>query len=125
MAANAKKLAEYLVEYIDGTEVTYFCNDIRLDDLPTILSENYIKVNEVEAYQTKYDAIKVEDELDGIMFYSPSTVESFLKQNKAKGIAFCIGETTAKAAKKHFEDVRIAKVPTVESVIELVNEHYV
>ena len=28
-------------------------------------------------------------------------------------------------AKKHFKDVRIAKVPTVESVIELVNQNYV
>ena len=59
------------------------------------------------------------------MFYSPSTVESYLKQNKASGIAFCIGETTAKVANQFFEDVRIAKVPTVESVIELVNENYV
>ena len=59
------------------------------------------------------------------MFYSPSTVESYLKQNKANGIAFCIGETTAKVAKNYFEDVRVAKVPTVESVIELVNEFYV
>tara|TARA_R110002074_G_scaffold50274_9_gene127948 strand:- start:1313 stop:2893 length:1581 start_codon:yes stop_codon:yes gene_type:complete len=122
---NAKKLAEYLVEFIDGTEVTYFCSDLRLDDLPNILTENHIKVNEVEAYQTKFDADKVESNIDGVMFYSPSTVESFLKQNKANGIAFCIGETTAKVAKQHFEDVRIAKVPTVESVIELVNEHYV
>ena len=123
--ANAKKLAEYLVEYIDGTEITYFCSDLRLDDLPNILTENHIKVNEVEAYQTKFDADKVEGNLDGIMFYSPSTVESFLKQNKANGIAFCIGETTAKVAKQYFEDVRVAKVPTVESVIELVNEHYI
>ena len=122
---NAKKLAEYLVEFIDGTEVTYFCSDLRLDDLPNILTENHIKVNEVEAYQTKFDADKVESNIDGVMFYSTSTVESFLKQNKANGIAFCIGETTAKVAKQHFEDVRIAKVPTVESVIELVNEHYV
>jgi hydroxymethylbilane synthase len=121
---NAKKLAEYLVEYIDGTEVTYFCSDLRLDDLPNILTENHIKVNEVEAYQTKFDADKVEGNLDGVMFYSPSTVESFLKQNKASGIAFCIGETTAKVAKNYFEEVRIAKVPTVESVVELVNEHY-
>lgn len=122
---NAKKLAEYLVEFMDGTEVTYFCSDLRLDDLPNILTENHIKVNEVEAYQTKFDADKVEGNLDGAMFYSPSTIESFLKQNKANGIAFCIGETTANVAKQHFEDVRIAKVPTVESVIELVNEHYV
>ena len=122
---NAKKLAEHLVEYIDGTEVTYFCSDLRLDDLPNILTENHIKVNEIEAYQTKFDAEKVEGHLDGIMFYSPSTVEGFLKQNKANGIAFCIGETTAKVAKQYFEEVRIAKVPTVESVIELVNNFYV
>lgn len=122
---NAKKLAEYLVEYIDGTEVTYFCSDLRLDDLPNILIENHIKVNEVEAYQTKFDADKVEGNIDGVMFYSPSTVESFLKQNKASGIAFCIGETTAKVAKQYFEEVRVAKVPTVESVIELVNEYYI
>jgi len=125
MASNAKKLANYLVEYIEGTEVTYFCSDLRLDDLPNILTENNIIVNEVEAYQTKYDAIKLEDDLDGIMFYSPSTVDSFLKHNEANGIAFCIGETTANKAKKHFEDIRVAKVPTVESVIELVNEYYV
>ncbi|MBO3115154.1 hydroxymethylbilane synthase [Winogradskyella sp. DF17] len=121
---NAKKLAEYLVEYIEGTEVTYFCSDLRLDHLPNILSKNSIEVNEVEAYQTKFDAEKIAEELDGIMFYSPSTVKSFLKHNKAKGIAFCIGETTAKEAGQYFEDVRIAKVPTMESVIELVNDYY-
>ncbi|WP_411893889.1 hydroxymethylbilane synthase [Winogradskyella sp. A2] len=123
--ANAKKLAEYLVEYIEGAEVTYFCSDLRLDDLPNILSENNITVNEVEAYQTKFDADKIESSIDGVMFYSPSTVESYLKQNKAVGVAFCIGETTAKVACQFFEDVRVAKVPTVESVIELVNENYV
>ena len=40
---NSKKLAEYLVEYIEGTEVTYFCSDIRLDDLPTILKTKQYK----------------------------------------------------------------------------------
>jgi len=122
---NAKALAEHLVEYIDGTEVTYFCSDLRLDDLPTILNDNNIKVNEVEAYQTKYDCKIVKDSVEGIMFYSPSTVQSYLKENNADKIAFCIGETTATEAKKHFKDVRVAKAPTVESVIELVNEHYI
>lgn len=122
---NAKKLAEYLVEYLEGTEVTYFCSDIRLDALPTILSDNNITVNEVEAYQTKYDGRKVEDTVEGAMFYSPSTVEGFVRSNKRDVIAFCIGETTAKEAKKHFKDVRVAKVPTVESVIELVNSYYI
>ncbi len=122
---NAKDLANYLVEFIDGTEVTYFCSDLRLDYLPIILGENKIKVNEIEAYQTKYDAIEVDENIEGVMFYSPSTVQSYIKKNHANGIAFCIGETTALEAKKHFSDVRVAKVPTVESVIELVNEHYI
>ncbi len=121
---NAKDLANHLVEFLEGTEVTYFCSDLRLDYLPMILSENKIKVNEIEAYQTKYDAIEVDKNIEGVMFYSPSTVQSYIKKNHANGIAFCIGESTALEAKKHFKDVRVAKVPTVESVIELVNEHY-
>ncbi len=121
---NAKALADYLIEYIDGTEVTYFCSDIHLDELPNILEENHIKVNEVEAYKTILDSEKLDSSIEGIMFYSPSTVESYMKNNTADKIAYCIGETTAVEARKHFEDVRVAKIPTVESVIELVNENY-
>ncbi len=124
---NAKKLAEHMVEFMEGSEVTYFCSDLRLDDLPNILTDNNIKVNEIEAYQTKFDAIKIDDDVEGVMFYSPSTVKSYKQENNVSNgmIAFCIGETTAKEAKKHFKDIRVAKLPTVESVIELVNEHYV
>ena len=122
---NAKKLADHLVDHMEGTEVTYFCSDARLDDLPKILAENNITVNEVEAYQTKLDSIELPESVEGVMFYSPSTVQSYKKENDANGIAFCIGETTAKEASKHFDDIRIAKVPTVESVIELVNDYYV
>lgn len=122
---NAEALANYLVEFMEGTEVTYFCSDIRLDALPAILSENHIKVTEIEAYQTKFDGFKIDESVKGVMFYSPSTVDSFVKKNNQEIIAFCIGETTAREAKKYFNGVRVAKVPTVESVIELVNEHYV
>ena len=122
---NAKKLAEYLVEYIEGTEVTYFCSDLRLDDLPNILSKNNITINEVEAYSTKFASEKIDENAEGVMFYSPSTVQSYLLENQADKIAFCIGESTAAEAKKRFKDVRIAKVPTVESVIELVNLNYI
>lgn len=121
----AKDLAAYLVDYIEGTEVTHFCSDIRLDELSSTLEKNHIKVNEVEAYRTILDSEKIDPSIEGIMFYSPSTVESYMINNTAKGkTAYCIGETTAKEAGKYFDDVRIAKIPTVESVIDLVNEHY-
>jgi len=122
---NAKKLAEYLVENIEGSEVTFFCSDIRLDELPVILTENNIKVNEVQAYKTMFSPVKVDDKIEGVLFYSPSTVHSFLLENKPDKIAFCIGETTALEAKKHFSNVKISKLPTVESIIELVNLHFI
>lgn len=121
---SAKALADYLVDFIDGTEVTYFCSDIRLDELSSVLENNNIKVHEVVAYQTVSDSEKIGSDIEGVLFYSPSTVESYLKNNPADKVAYCIGETTADEARKHFEDVRVAKIPTIESVIDLVNENY-
>ena len=121
---NAKKLAEYLVEFMEGLEVTYFCSNLRMDDLPNILSQNNIQVNEVEAYTTKHAPTKVDESVSGVIFYSPSTVESYLLKNTPDKIAYCIGETTATEARKYFDDVRVAKIPTVESLIDLVNENY-
>jgi hydroxymethylbilane synthase len=122
---NAQKLAAYLSKEIKGQSVTYFCSDLRLDTLPTVLTENGITVNEVEAYKTMYSPAEVDENVSGILFYSPSTVESYVQKNTTDKVAFCIGESTAKEARKHFENVEIAQVPTVESVIELVNLHYI
>ncbi len=121
---NAKKLADHLIEYIDGTELTYFCSNIRLDELPNKLNQNNITVNEVETYKTKYDSVKVDNQVEGVMFFSPSTVQSYLLQNKADKTAYCIGETTATEARKHFSDVRVAKIPDTEGLIDLINDDY-
>jgi hydroxymethylbilane synthase len=125
MEANASSLAEYLCNHLKkGDVVTYFCSDLRLDTLSNTLNEHKIEVNEVIAYETKYNSKKLEHPVLGVMFYSPSTVDSFIECNQPQGIAFCIGETTAKQARKFFDQVKVAKVPTVESVIELVNWHF-
>ncbi len=123
---NAKYLSAYLAQELAGQEVTYFCSNLRLDTLPSTLKANDIIVNEVEAYKTMYSPEKVDDNVNGVLFYSPSTVESYAQKNQADTkIAFCIGESTATEAKKHFKKVQIAKVPTVESVLELVSLHFV
>ncbi|CAA0172928.1 hydroxymethylbilane synthase [Tenacibaculum maritimum] len=122
---NAEKLAAYLSDKIKGEEVTYFCSNLRLETLPKVLAENNIVVNEVEVYKTMYSPVQVAEKVNGILFYSPSTVASYIEKNKANKIAFCIGESTAKEARKYFENVQVANVPTVESVIEMVNLHFV
>lgn len=121
---NAEKLAKHLTSATKIKEVTYFCSDIRMDILPTKLAEKNIIVHEIEAYKTMLSPTKISDNYSGILFYSPSTVLSYLEKNETNKIAFCIGESTAKEARKHFEIVKVAKLPSVESVIELANLHY-
>ena len=68
---------------------------------------------------------KFDDKFDGILFYSPSGIESYLvDNNNFDAVAFCIGFTTAFEAEKHFKKVEVAKLPTIESVIKLVNQYY-
>ena len=124
MEKSSKKLAEHLVDYLDGTEVTYFCSNIRLDDLPYLLKKNNIEVTEIETYKTKLDSVTIDASVEGVLFYSPSTIESYLLNNKTNKIAYCIGETTATEARKHFKEVRVAKIPDTESLIDLVNANY-
>jgi len=124
VAKNAKLLAEFLSKQLVNKEVTYFCSDVRLDILPAYLQTHDIIVNEVEAYKTMLSPEKLDDKFSGVLFYSPSGIESFLEQNSTDKIAFCIGETTAKEARKYFDNVQVANLPSVDSVLELVNSTY-
>ena len=124
VAKNAKTLAAYLAQELENKEVTYFCSNVRMDILPAYLQTHDIVVNEVEAYKTMLSPIKLDDSISGVLFYSPSGIESYLKENGTDKIAFCIGETTAKEARKHFENVQVANLPSVDNVLEMVNTHF-
>ncbi|MGJ8744656.1 hydroxymethylbilane synthase [Polaribacter sp.] len=124
VAKNALKLAEYISKETEIKEVTYFCSDLRLDVLPTYLQAHDIVVNEVEAYKTMLSPVKMENDVDGVLFFSPSGIESYLEENNTSKVAFCIGETTAVEARKHFNKVEVANMPSVDSVLDLVNTYY-
>ena len=124
VAKNATKLADYISKETSIKRLTYFCSDLRLDDLPTILQAHGIVVEEVEAYKTMLSSVKIDTDVSGVLFYSPSGIDSYLRENSTDKIAFCIGETTAVAARKHFTNVQVAYMPDVESVLEMVNQHF-
>ena len=122
---SATKLANYLVKNFVDKDITFFCGNIRRDELPHILTKNNINVQEIECYKTSFTPRKIENKYRGILFYSPSGIESFLKENTAGDTTvFCIGETTAAAAKKYFKNVIVAELHTVESLIKSVNQYF-
>jgi hydroxymethylbilane synthase len=124
VAKNALKLAEYIAKETEIKSVSYFCSNLRLDVLPGFLQGNDILVNEIEAYKTMLSPVKIDDEVGGVLFYSPSGIESYLDENNTNKVAFCIGETTAVLARKHFDKVEVANMPDVDSVLELVNMYF-
>lgn len=111
-------LAQIIVGKYPKENFTFFCGNERRDELPTILKKNNASFVEIEVYKTSLKPKHFEREFEGILFFSPSGVKSFVSKNKLdKSIAFCIGSTTASEAKKHTSNIVIANKPSIENVI--------
>jgi len=118
MTNYGKELAEIIVKEYVHEAFTFFCGNLRRDELPSILKENKVAFTEVEVYNTVLKPKKFDRTFDGVLFFSPTAVESFMKENQLKNTtAFCIGSTTAAEAEKYTNEIIIASKPTIENVI--------
>ncbi|MFZ0597135.1 MAG: uroporphyrinogen-III synthase, partial [Flavobacterium sp.] len=115
----AADLAEIITLIYRSESFTFFSGNLRRETLPKALKDADVKLNEIQVYDTSLTPQKIKTALDGILFFSPSGVESYLKENTIKKEkCFCIGETTAEALEKITKNIIIADQPTVEDVIE-------
>lgn len=118
-------LAQIIIGEYPNENFTFFCGNERRDELPAILKKNNVNFDEIEVYKTSLNPIQFEREFEGILFFSPSGVKSFISKNKLdKSIAFCIGSTTASEAKKHTSKIVIANKPSIENVIVQVVNYF-
>ena len=122
----AADLAEIISLIYAKETYTFFTGNLRRDVLPNTLKTNEITFNEIEVYETNLVSKKISTKVDGILFFSPSAVESYLKLNTIKNeLCFCIGESTSEALEnKNIHNIIIAEKPLVENVINDVIEHY-
>ena len=117
-AGNASELGNYIAKNYKNEVFWYFCGSRRRPELLDILNSAKIEVFEVKNYQTDLNLVDFDQFFDGIMFFSPSGVQSYTTSNQiGKSKAFCIGETTAEEAKLHTDNVWVANSTSVESVI--------
>ncbi len=126
-ADSAAELAELIIEASTAEEVVFFCGDLRRDELPTKLKQHDIEVNEIVVYQTMLVPHKVNKEYLGILFFSPSAVESFFINNKLNAITilFAIGVTTASTIRKYTSNkILIADQPGKENLVEKMIEYF-
>ena len=114
--------AEALVKIIEkkylDKSITFFCGKDKLETIPLFLKQKKIPHQIIEVYETLETPIKITPKMDGILFFSPSGVLSYSKENKITNeICFCIGNTTLKAVDPYSKNCVLANQPTIENVI--------
>lgn len=119
MTQNALELALFIAKHHKKEHFLIFAGNRNRPELRRILSREKIFFKEVEVYQTSLVPKQYNNKFRGILFYSPSGVESFTHVNNIENTpVFCIGETTAKEARKHSEHVFVSEETTVDGVIQ-------
>ena len=123
MSDNSNDLGVFIAKNHSNDTFYYFCGNERRDELPNILKSQKIHFLEQKTYKTTPNWQKFHQKWDGILFFSPSGVSSFVKANLDSNQrlfnypAFCIGSTTAGVAKDYFSNTVTANATIIESVI--------
>ncbi|WP_428235152.1 uroporphyrinogen-III synthase [Gracilimonas sp.] len=123
---NVVSLAEKMKE-LELTNVTHFCGNLKAGDLNKLLGED-VNLTSVEVYRTKLAPHTLNiSNYDGIVFMSPSAVESFSERNEINGTAkvFCIGPTTEAAAEEvGFENCITPEYSTLDDLTESIQNYF-
>lgn len=124
MAKNASILADFLEKRTKNRHFLFLTGTLRRPEIEASFGENNSQLEIVEVYTTVAQP-KALGEFDGILFFSPSGVASFLQHNSLNNSrCFAIGDTTAKALKNHHPKALItATQPTVEHLIAAVKKN--
>jgi uroporphyrinogen-III synthase len=120
-ADNASGLADEIIENDEPEDVIFFCGNQRRGELPRKLREHNIAVNEIIVYETTAIEHVVEKVYNGILFFSPSAVESFFKKNKLpeQTVVFAIGDTTAASIHRYCSNkIMISDSPGKDELVE-------
>ena len=126
VAANAAELAEVIIKDTVNCAV-FFCGDRRRNELSEKLKHHYVVIDELVVYTTHEMPVLIDRKYDGILFFSPSAVQSFFSVNKLNNETklFATGSTTAKAIKQYNENTVITPgSPGKENMIREVVEYY-
>lgn len=114
----ASDLAAIITKDHSNESFAFFAGNLRKNTLPDSFANSGIEFEEMRAYKTLLTPHKINSGINGILFFSPSGIESYLKENQiTTETCFCIGTTTAEALKGITENIVIANKQTVENVI--------
>jgi len=126
VADSAKELAKAVVD-ANVSQVVFFCGDRRRDELPALLKQNKVNLEDIVVYNTIATPQKIEKKYDGILFFSPSAVKSFFDNNIPgdQTVLFAIGGTTADEIKTFSTNkVVISDMPEAKGLLDKIISYF-
>lgn len=123
--ATAKEVAKLIIANKEK-EVFFICGEQRRTELPELLKEANIKINEVAVYRTEILKKKLNlQSVDGLAFMSPSSVMGMSQNGGFNGLpCFAIGTTTAKTLTDYGQQPIISKESSAESIMQTAQAYF-
>ncbi len=124
---NADALSKFITGRCQHENFFHFCGNLAISVLDNELPLQNIKYKKVIVYNTEEVNPLITEKYHAVVFFSPSGVRSFAKQNSLENmILISIGETTSRELRKHSSvPVLTAEGNTLASVLKLIQKEIV
>lgn len=121
---NADALSKFITAKCQHENFLHFCGNLAISVLDNELPLQNIKYKKVIVYNTEEINPVITEKYHAVVFFSPSGVRSFAKQNSLENITLIsIGETTSREIRKHSSvPVLTAEGNTLLSVFKLIRK---
>ncbi|MDQ0592049.1 uroporphyrinogen-III synthase [Chryseobacterium ginsenosidimutans] len=98
---NAETLSKFITNHCQHEKFLHFCGNLAISVLDNELPLQNIKYEKITVYNTSEINPLITEKYHAAVFFSPSGVRSFAKQNSFQDMMlFSIGETTSNELKK-------------------------
>lgn len=121
---NADTLSKFITGKCQHERFLHFCGNLAISVLDNELPLQNIKYKKIIVYNTEEINPLVTEKYHAAVFFSPSGVRSFAKQNSLENmIPISIGETTSRELRKHTSElVLTSEGNTLLSVFKLIRK---
>ena len=125
IAQNMPELVNFIQKTMKSEHFLHICGNRKLPDFAAGMQEAGISYAEVTAYHTHLVSRVQTPEPQGLLFYSPSGVESYLQTNSiGASWCFCIGETTATAVRQMTNHLTVSPKPDADMLVAAAATHF-
>ncbi|MDF2934117.1 MAG: uroporphyrinogen-III synthase [Chryseobacterium sp.] len=119
---NADTLSKFIIDHCQHEKFIHFCGNLAIDVLDQKLPLQNISYKKITVYKTDELNPAIPEKYHAIVFFSPSGVRSFAKNNSLENtVLFSIGETTSKELRKFSSNpIFTSEDNTLASVFDLI-----